>query len=283
MRCEYVWRCAASALGVGVVCASASAGVTFENTVSGFGIFKTGHYVQVSAAVVGTQSYDFLAAFTEENPADHNVQVADFRYVNQDTIPNSVGMLEGPPGVWTWDDPTMFGNESAMDYTYTSANDYTFALTVDGMGVFEEAIDGPSDLYPDVVPRVNDYTALQSVNPVAGVPVTFDGFGNIGGLNLVKVFVKDGPTIVWSGQGLNTDASIAIPGGVLAPNHAYDLFLRYETFQNYNNLTAYFPDALAAYTFRYETKVSLVTTVPGAGSCGVLGVWGVFLSRRRRG
>lgn len=280
-RFELRW-CAALALGSLSFGASAWAGTRFQSTIDTFGVVKTGHFVQVSPGVVGTQSFDFLAEAIEVGSPSHDVQLADFKYVNQDSIPNSVGMPEGPAGSWVWDDPAMYGNEAAMDYFYTSANDYTFRMTVNGLGAFEEAIDGPSDLYPDVVPKVNNYTALQSAVPNMAIPVLFDGFGNVGAVNVVRVAVMDGPTPVWSGQGLNTDTSLDIPGGVLAPNHAYNLFLTYETYQSYADRTAYFPDALAEYTFAYETKLSLVTGVPGAGSVAAFGVGGVWLCRRRR-
>lgn len=277
------------AAGAGVVLASSGVAwggpATFENTVNTFGVIKTGHFVQVDAATVGTQSFDFFAGFTEENPADHNVQLADFKYTNQDAIPNSVGMLEGSPGAWQWADPTMYGNQAAMDYFYTSANDYIFRLHVDGMGAFEESIDGPSDLYPDAVPRVNNYNALQAgVDPTMDVPVTFDGFGSVGGLNqvVVRVVPTGGLVQAWSGSVANTETALSIPGGVLDPSTSYDLYVRYRTFQNYNDRTSVFPDALAAFTFRYETKVTFTTGLPSPGAAAALGVWGCAASRRRR-
>jgi hypothetical protein len=260
---------------------SALAGLTFENTINTFGIIKTGHYVQVNAGTVGTQSYDFFAGATEQNPADHLVQLMDFRHANMDGTPNSQGMAD-VGGAWEFDDSAMYGNEGSLSFEYPSTNDYTFAVTVDGMGVFEEPIDGPNDLYPDVVPKVNNFAALQMADPNADITIQFAGFGNIGGLNLVKATVTDGIGSVWGDQGVNTDTSLTIPGGTLDPNASYDLYLRYETFQNYNDRTFVFPDSLAAFTFRYETKVSLITIpAPGAGAMLMLGAASARRRRRR--
>lgn len=276
--------CAFGAAAVMFTANAANAGSpVFEDTVNTFGILKRGNYVQVDAVTVGTQSYDFFAGFTEQPSPAHNVLTADFKYTNMDSIPNSVGIAETSPGAWAWDDPTMYGNEAALSFTYTPANDYIFRLHVDGLGAFEESIDGPTDLYPDAIPRVNNYAALQSADVTSDVPVTFSGFGSVGALNTVALRIEPSGSnaVAFSTQGANTDTMLTIPGGALAPNMTYDMFLIYETFQNYNDRTTIFPDALAAYTFRYETRVTFSTVpTPGAITIAALAIY-PFTRRRR--
>jgi hypothetical protein len=256
----------------------------FYDTFQTFGLAKVGHYDQTGPGATVLQYYNFSAGAYQESPSAETVDAIDLSWVDGSAVSHSVSLSALFPQ-WSYGDPVSYASEAALTAMYPSANEYDFDIDVAGEGTFTESFDGPDDLYPDTIPMVNNYTALQAADPSSDIMIEFDGYSTGPEANVldIQATVTDGGGYVWGeNTGNSTDTSLTIPAGTLNPGETYYLSLKYEARRLDGGVGTYFPDASVNYSWIYFTDLDLVTIPePAAGLMMGLGLLAVLRRRRR--
>lgn len=252
----------------------------YSGVFDGFGLFKDARFEQTGSGVYSTVSYGFTATALEQDPSSETVTAVELNWSDAGGSPRS-GTLT-PSGIqWTYWGGS-YANEADLSDVFPDANDYEYLVTMDGIGTVSEVLDGPGDLWPDTVPLVNNYDALQSADPLSDIVVGFDGFSSPADANLrfTTVTILDEHGWVWSDKVANDITSVSIPAGTLAGGVEYEMHLLYESREYTGGLTT-FPDAQRNFEFDYRTVLSLVTVPAPPSGVAFAGAM-VWLARRRR-
>jgi hypothetical protein len=241
--------------------------------------------IQTARAVPVGFEVCYIASYAQTGPTSVALvdgdpyQFGAYAVEDSETSVFSAGLIVTPLGVSS----AMEQDSDALDWDqvgdYASLADctksrpsgtYTMKLTKVSGGTVQIAFSVNAVTLP-VAPRVQNYAALQSINPSKDLVVSWDVFSGATSSDAVTidVFEEQGDLVFTMGHGYHNDEfipgtsnSVTIPAGTLMANATYEMDVAFYKLSGYSSsgAVADYPEATRVVSFGSTTSLPIATS-----------------------
>jgi hypothetical protein len=223
--------------------------------VSGFGVTKTGYYIQTNDSTPELDSFDDPFEFYVY-VMDSGLSVIDSAVVTVPSVPpQQIDLLaQGLFGV------QYFPSQTALDQAFRNGA-YTFQITDEDFDILYETLNLAGNAYP-TIPQLLNYASLQSINTNTDLTLQWLPFQGGTAGDKIDVDIEDDNGSVFTSEVDGTVTSVVVPAGTLMGGTTNDVFLRFKKVVDVNSNSAPGEAAYARSTYAtIKTSSGGATTV----------------------